>query len=66
MRNLKTNKLKELRESRGMSQFDLSLKSRISPSEISRLENGKIYPYPGWRRKLSNALNVPQNEIFPE
>ena len=63
---LKGNMLKRIREEKGMSQFDLALMAKINPSEISRLENGKIYPYSGWKRKLSIALEIPENEIFPE
>ncbi|MBP1925853.1 transcriptional regulator with XRE-family HTH domain [Sedimentibacter acidaminivorans] len=61
---MKDNKLREIRASKGLSQFDLSMMTRIPPSEISRLENGKIYAYPGWRRKISDALNIPEENIF--
>jgi transcriptional regulator with XRE-family HTH domain len=58
------NKVKEIRESRGLSQFDLAKKANITPSDISRIENNKIFPYPQWRKRISEALEVPEDKIF--
>ena len=63
---LPENKLKTVRLEKGFSQLDLSAKTRISPGTISNIESGKIYPYPGWRKRLSRALGLPENELFPE
>ncbi len=60
------NKLKAARLARGLSQLDLTQKTGISPQTISQMENEKIYPYPGWRKKLSKALGVSEKELFPE
>ncbi|SHH87225.1 helix-turn-helix transcriptional regulator [Desulfosporosinus lacus] len=61
-----TNNLKEMREFKGLSQFQLSKRADVNPADISRLENGKIFAYPGWRKKISEALGVTEIEIWPE
>ena len=58
------NKLREVRESKGLSQLQLSAKTKISPGAICNIENNKIFAYPGWRKRISEALNVPEEEIF--
>lgn len=60
------NQLKKIRELKGLSQFELAKKADITPSDISRIENNKIFAYPGWRARLAEALDIPQNELFPE
>jgi transcriptional regulator with XRE-family HTH domain len=58
------NNLKKIRTSKKLSQFDLAKLSNIAPSDISRIENGRIYAHPGWRKRLSEALEVPEDKIF--
>ena len=60
------NEVKKTRKNKGLSQFELSKLSNITQSDISQIENGKIYPYQGWRKRLSEALEVPEKELFPE
>jgi len=60
------NNLRDIRKKKGMSQLALSYDTRISPSDISNIERGKQYPYKGWRKKISSALEVDEEEIFPE
>ncbi len=60
------NRLREIRETKKLSQVDLTRKTGIGPATISNLENEKIFPYPGWRRKLAQALEVSEEELFPE
>jgi transcriptional regulator with XRE-family HTH domain len=52
------------RERRGWSKSELSRRSGVGLVEISRLEAGKIYPYPGWRQKLASALDCSQDVLF--
>lgn len=54
------------RESRGWSKSKLSRVSGVGLAEIVRLESGKIYPYPGWKKKLANALNCNPDVLFEE
>lgn len=60
------NLLKEIRTLKGLTQFELSMRTRIHPIEISRIERGIVKPYPGWRRRIAAALEVPEEEIFGE
>ena len=59
------NRLKEARKEKGLSQLKLAFMTGIPPSEISRIENDWIKPYPGWRKRLSRALGKPELELFP-
>lgn len=60
------NNLKKIRTARKLSQFELAKLSNIAPSDISRIENDKLYCHPGWRERLSEALGVSVAELFPE
>jgi len=60
------NRLKEVRERQNLSQFELAKKSDVRQSDISCLENEKIYPYSGWRKRLATALEVDEDYLFPE
>ena len=59
------NRLKEVREQKGLSQLKLTMMTGIAPGDISRIENGWLRPYPGWRRRLARALGVSEPELFP-
>jgi transcriptional regulator with XRE-family HTH domain len=50
--------LRELRQSRGLSQRDLGELARVSSGTVYRLENGLRGAYPGTVRKLARALGV--------
>lgn len=60
------NLLKEIRAKRGFSQLTLAKLTNIAPSDISRIENGWVRPYAGWRKRLARALGVTGKELFPE
>jgi len=60
------NHLKEMRTNQGISQLALAKLTNIAPSDISRIENGWLRPYPGWRRRLARALRVSERELFPD
>ena len=60
------NKLKEVRKQLGFSQLTLAKLTNIAPTEISRIENGWLRPFPGWRKRLAKALDVTEKELFPE
>lgn len=60
-----TNNLRLIRTKKGLSQLALAATTRISPSVISNIENGKVYPYPGWRERLAQALDVSETDLFP-
>lgn len=60
------NLLKEIRNKRGLSQLSLAKLTNIAPGDISRIENGWIRPYAGWRKRLARALGVTEEELFPK
>jgi transcriptional regulator with XRE-family HTH domain len=60
------NQLREIRNQKKFSQLTLAKLTDIAPSDISRIENGWLRPYSGWRKKLAKALGVPEHQIFPE
>ena len=55
--------LKELRESRGLSQDDLHTLSGVAKRTIVDLELRRRKPRPSTRRKLAKALKVKPQEI---
>lgn len=59
------NRLAEVRKKQGLSQLRLAMICGIQPTEISRIETGRLKPYPGWRRRIARALKVPESELFP-
>ncbi len=61
---MRDNRLKEIREAKGLSQLKLSYLTEISPSCISQIERGRLYPYPNWRRKISEVLDVREEDLF--
>lgn len=59
------NKVKEARESKGMSQEELSKKSTVSRTIISELENGKTDVITNTTlEKIAGALNMKVIDIF--
>jgi transcriptional regulator with XRE-family HTH domain len=54
------------RRRREWSQTKLSAKTGIASPDISALEGGKRYLYPGWRRRLAAAFKMSERELFGE
>ena len=57
-RSIPLPRLRELRQSRGLSQRELGELARVSSGTVYRLENGLRGAYPGTIRKLAVALDV--------
>ena len=51
---------------REMSHAELSRRTGIHTSTISRLVAGQIYPYPGWKRRLGEALGIDGDVLFED
>lgn len=51
-------KLTDLRVAKGWSKAELARKSGIVASDIGKFESGRLRPYPGQLKKLSEALGV--------
>ena len=60
------NNLRAIRTQRGLTQLDLATLTQIAPSNISSMENGKQFAYPGWRKRLAKALGVSEKSILWE
>jgi transcriptional regulator with XRE-family HTH domain len=54
------------RRRRGWSQLQLGYHASLQPSEISRIENGRLKPYPAQLERLARALGVDQAEALLE
>ena len=59
-------KLKSIMAEQNISANKLSMKSGISSPDIYCILNGKKPFYPNWRKRVSEALNVPEEDFFPD
>jgi len=57
-------RIRQLRESRGMTQSQLQAHSRVSRSYLSRIESGQMTPSLGTLEKIAEALGVGLNRFF--
>ncbi len=62
----KLNRVKKVRKERNLTQLDLSKMTDIYPNDISQIEREKRKPFPGWRKRLSEALDVKEKYLFPD
>lgn len=60
------NRIREKREAKGLNQRELSEASHTAQSLVSAIERGVLKPWPNVARRLSEALNIPIEELFPE
>lgn len=60
------NRLREVRVVKRVTQFQLRLSTGIHQTKISFIENGLVQPREDEKRRLSRALGVRPEEIFPE
>jgi transcriptional regulator with XRE-family HTH domain len=58
------NRLKELRESKELSQGDIEIRSGLLRCYISRVENGHTVPSVETLEKMARALEVPMYRLF--
>jgi transcriptional regulator with XRE-family HTH domain len=57
-------RIRQLRESRAMTQSQLQSRSKVSRSYLSRIESGQMTPSLGTLEKISEALTVGLNRFF--
>jgi len=60
------NRLKELRESKELSQGDIEKRTGLLRCYISRVENGHTVPAVETLEKMARALEVPMYRLFHE
>jgi ribosome-binding protein aMBF1 (putative translation factor) len=58
-------RIKQARESAGLTQIELSEKAGLPQSHISRLENGQHSPAFSTLMKISKALDIPISQLDP-
>ena len=51
-------RVKAERLRRNWTQTDLGYHARITPAEISRIETGRLRPYPGQAERLARVLDI--------
>jgi transcriptional regulator with XRE-family HTH domain len=59
-------KLNEILAERKMSQRRLSMAAGITNQDLNGAINGKRPFYPAWRKRIAEALRLPEDELFPE
>ena len=57
------NKSKSERLKRRWSQQDLGYRARVSASDISRIETGRMVPYPAQAERLGRILGLSPEEL---
>ena len=60
------NKLKTTIEERGITRNRLAIMSGISTSDMYQIFSGKRALFPAWRKRIAEALEMPEEELFPE
>ncbi len=59
-------KMRQERERRGWSLVDITMKTGISPGDLSLIERGKRELFPGWKRRIAKAFGMSESELFVE
>lgn len=49
-----------------ISLTELSFKTKIGQTTISKIANNRICVYPAWKRKIAAALETTEEALFPE
>ena len=60
------SKLRETRVVKGLTQFDLRMRTGIHPTKISHFEHGYLSPSETEQVKLARALGVRIEDLFPD
>jgi len=62
----KLNNLRKIRKEKGLSGYDLQLLTYIPAREIYHIERGLKTPTPYEKTLISEGLNMPKGDIFPD
>lgn len=54
------------RRKRNMTQTDLAFELRIHPSQLSKIENGRMKPFKPAQKKLSKFFNMEIDELLED
>ncbi|MDK2887923.1 MAG: Helix-turn-helix domain [Thermoanaerobacter sp.] len=58
--------IRAIRERCGMSRAELSRRTGIDYSTLWKIEKGLIALFPGWRRRIAEALGVDERELMTD
>jgi len=58
--------LKKIFKEKDLTPAKLAREKDIPANIAYNLVNGKQYPYPGYRKKIAEFLDMPEEELFPE
>jgi transcriptional regulator with XRE-family HTH domain len=56
--------LRRARQRRGLSLTKLTALTGIATTDLSLLERGLRPLFPGWRRRIAEALGMPEEDLF--
>lgn len=59
------NNVRVIRKKKGIRGAELARRTGIAEPDISRLERGQALVHPGWRKRISEVLGVPEQDLFP-
>ncbi len=57
-------RIKELRNKKGITQYQLAEMTGIDPKHMSHIETGRSFPKADLIEKLANALEIEYTELF--
>ena len=58
--------LRDVIKQRDLTVRKLAILSQITPQDLYQAINGHRPFYPGWRKKVAEALQMSEEELFPE
>jgi transcriptional regulator with XRE-family HTH domain len=58
------DKIKKVRETKGLSQKEVALSLKMDPAQYSRIENGKTDPSFSSIEKIAKAIGVELSDLF--
>lgn len=61
---MQENRIRNLRQSRQLSQTALARMVGVPEPTLSAIENGRLSCYPKWRRAIASVLNVKEDDLF--
>ncbi|PTV98629.1 helix-turn-helix protein [Halanaerobium saccharolyticum] len=54
------------RKKKNMTQSDLAFELRVQPSQLSKIENGRLIPYKPTQEKLESFFEMGIDELLEE
>jgi transcriptional regulator with XRE-family HTH domain len=64
--DIKFLRIKDERIKRGWNQTEVAYLARMSPADLSRIETGRMVPYPAHAKRLSEVFGLEPGVLFAE